>query len=94
MSQNMTGGQGRGGRGMGQGGLRRAMSGKSGKWAGFSAIAAPLIGFVVHDLTRPKSIIRSLVGDLVDKYRTTHPRVSEPIDITDQVDIVDSDDEK
>ena len=93
MPQNMTGGRGGGGgRGMGQGGLRRAMSGKSGKWAGFSAIAAPIVGFVVHDLTKPNSVIRGLVSNLVTKYRTAHPRVSEPIDITDQVDIVDSDD--
>ncbi|MBN2226932.1 MAG: hypothetical protein JW763_06175 [candidate division Zixibacteria bacterium] len=87
MPQRMAGG----GRGMGGGGLRRAMSGKSGKWAGFSAIAAPIIGFVVHDLTKPNSLIRGLVSDLVAKYRASHPRVSEPIDITDQVDIVDSD---
>ncbi len=75
-------------------GLLRALGGRGGKLAGFAAIAAPIAGFVISDLKSHNSIIRGMANAFIDGYRETKASMyerSDPVDITDQVEIVDID---
>ena len=61
---------------------------------GFTAMAAPLIGYVVQDLKKPDSIVRSLVGGAIRKFLPEEPGKPVAIDLTDKVEILESGDDK
>jgi hypothetical protein len=69
--------------------LRGMLTGKTGKTAGLASIAAPIIGYVVHDLKKPDSIIRGLIGKTISRFLPAKPEKVEAIDITDEVEILE-----
>ena len=74
--------------------LRGMFSSKTGKTIGFTTIAAPIIGYVVNDLKKPNSIVRGLIGGVVRKLLPAKSRKAEAIDITDKVEIIESNSDK
>jgi hypothetical protein len=60
---------------------------------GFTAIAAPLIGYVVQDLKKPDSMVRSLVGGAIRKFLPEKSEQAKAIDIGDRVEVLESSDE-
>ena len=74
--------------------LRGMFTGKTGKTIGFTSIAAPIIGYVVNDLRKPNSIVRSLVGGVVRKLLPSKSGKVEAIDITDKVEILEDKNDK
>jgi len=86
---------GPGGGGRRQRGRMRGMfTGKTGKAAGFASIVGPIIGYVVHDLKKPDSIIRGLIGRTVNKLLPVRAQKVEAIDITDEVEILEDNSDK
>ena len=73
--------------------IRGCLSGKKGKTAGIAAILAPVVGYVVTDLRKPDSFIRSLVGNTVQKLLAARTKEKKAIDITDKVEVVAGKDE-
>ena len=82
--------------GMGTGGqrhrtrLRGMFSGKTGNTIGFTSIAVPIIGYVVNDLRKPDSIVRSLISGAVRKLLPAKSEKMETIDITSKVEIMEN----
>ena len=74
--------------------LRGMLSGKTGKTIGFTSIAAPIIGYVVNDLRKPNSIVRSLISGAVRKLLPAKSEKAQVIDITDKVEILEDDSDK
>ena len=70
--------------------LRGAFTGKTGKTIGFTSIAAPIIGYIVNDLRKPDSIVRSLVSGAVRKFLPVKTDKVETIDITNEVEIMEN----
>ena len=68
--------------------LRGMMSGKAGKTIGFTSIAAPIVGYLVNDLRKQDSVVRSLIGAAVRKLLPHKSRPVEAIDITDKTEII------
>jgi len=73
--------------------IRGTFSGKKGKAAGITSLAAPVIGYVVNDLRKPDSTIRSLIGTAYNKLLSRKTVEHEAIDITDQVEIIEDNSE-
>ncbi len=69
--------------------IRGCMSGKTGKAVGITSVTAPLIGFLVHDLKKPDSLIRQLAGKAVRGLLEWKKEKRQVIDITDRVEIVE-----
>lgn len=67
------------------------MSSKTGKAVGITSLAVPLIGAAINDLYRPDSIIRKLAGRTIDRFLETTRKSAKMIDITDEVEIYDTD---
>jgi hypothetical protein len=91
ISNNYTGQSG-GGRRL-RNRVRGCLSGKKGKTAGIAAVVAPVVGYVVNDLRKPDSLIRSLVGKTVQKLIAVRTKEKKAIDITDKVEVVAGRDE-
>ena len=77
------------GRGRRRSRIRGALGGKAGKAVGITSIAAPVIGFIVRDLKKPDSILRSLAGRAIDRFLPGKSANVEVIDITEKVDALD-----
>lgn len=77
-----------------RGRMRGMLTGKTGKAAGFMSIVGPIIGYVVHDLKKPDSIIRGLIGRTVNKLLPAKAQRVETIDITDEVEILEDNSDK
>ena len=73
--------------------IRGAFSDKKGKAVGITSLAAPIIGYVVNDLRKPDSAIRSLIGTAYNKLLSRKTVKHEAIDITDQVEIIEDNSE-
>jgi hypothetical protein len=71
--------------------FRGLMESKTGKVVGFTSLAAPVFGYIVNDLRKPNSIIRQLFCQAVNKLLESKNKQVEAIDITDQVEIIDTD---
>ena len=69
--------------------LRGMLSGKTGKTIGFTTIAAPIVGYVINDLKKPNSIVRSLITGVVRKLLPAKTDKVEVIDITERVEIIE-----
>ena len=69
--------------------LRGMLTSKTGKTIGFTSIAAPIIGYVINDLKKPNSIVRSLISGAVRKLLPAKTEIVEAIDITDEVEIIE-----
>ncbi|MCK4655423.1 MAG: hypothetical protein KAT85_00275 [candidate division Zixibacteria bacterium] len=69
--------------------LRGMFTGKTGKAIGFTSIAAPIIGYVVKDIRRPDSLIRSLIGNVARTLLGEKTQKTEAIDITDKVEVIE-----
>jgi len=69
--------------------IRGCMSGKTGKAIGITSVTAPLIGYVVHDLQKPDSTIRALVGKATRGLLEWKREKRQVIDITDRVEIIE-----
>jgi len=69
--------------------LRGVLSGKTGKTIGFTSIAAPIIGYVMNDLKKPDSVVRSLITGVVRKLLPAKTEKVEAIDVTDRVEIIE-----
>ena len=74
--------------------MRGMFTGKTGKAVGFTSIVGPIIGYVVHDLKKPDSIIRGLIGITVNKLLPARVQKVETIDITDEVEILEDNSDK
>ncbi len=74
--------------------FRGMMKSKTGRAVGISSLAAPVIGFIINDLRRPDSISRQLVSRVVKKLSGPKFREVEVIDITDEVEISESNNQK
>ncbi|RKX26697.1 MAG: hypothetical protein DRP45_02890 [Candidatus Zixiibacteriota bacterium] len=74
--------------------LRGMLSSKTGKTIGFTSIAAPIIGYVVNDLKKPDSLVRSLLSGAVRKLLPAKTEIVEAVDITDEVEIIENHKEK
>jgi len=70
--------------------FRGLMGSKTGKAVGYSSLAAPVIGYIVNDLRKPNSTIRQLFGKAVNMIMESKNKQVEAIDITDQVEISDT----
>jgi len=70
------------------------LSSKTGKTIGFTSIAAPIIGYVVNDLKKPDSLVRSLLSGAVRKLLPAKTEIVEAVDITDEVEIIENHKEK
>ena len=68
--------------------LRRGMSGKTGKVAGITTIAAPVVGLIVHDLQKPDSVIRKLVSQGLNRFLEYRREKRQVIDATDRVEVI------
>jgi hypothetical protein len=68
--------------------LRGALSGKRGKAVGLTSLAAPLVGFIVNDLKKPDSVIRSFLKSTTRKLLQRPAKKAEAIDISDKVDVI------
>ena len=88
--QTETGGGGRRQRNR----LRGMFTGKTGKTIGFTSIAAPIIGYIVNDIRKPDSIVRSLIGSVARKLLPAKSEQAKVIDITDDVEIIKNDSDK
>jgi hypothetical protein len=56
---------------------------------GFSSLAAPIAGYIVNDLRKPDSVIRSLVAGAVSRLRVyVDSRAKKELDIGDKAEIV------
>lgn len=73
--------------------VRGSLSGKKGKTAGIAAVVAPVLGYVINDLRKPDSLIRSLVGKTVQKLLGARTKEKKAIDITNKVEVVAGKDE-
>ena len=73
--------------------IRGTFSGKKSKAVGITSLAAPVIGYVVNDLRKPDSTIRSLIGVAYNKLLSRKTVEHEAIDITDQVEIIEDNSE-
>ena len=89
---NNHAGQGGGGRRL-RNRVRGCLSGRKGKTAGIAAVMAPVVGYIVNDLRKPDSLIRSLVGKTARKLLTARTKEKKAIDITDKVQVVAGKDE-
>lgn len=89
---NNDAGEGGGGRRL-RNRVRGCLSGKKGKTAGIAAIVAPVVGFIVNDLRKPDSLIRSLIGKTARKLLAARTKEKKAIDITDKVQVVAGKDE-
>ena len=69
--------------------LRGMLSSKTGKRIGFTSIAAPIIGYVVNDLRKPDSVVRSIISGAVRKLLPAKSERVEVIEITDDVEIIE-----
>ena len=85
-------GQGGGGRRF-RNRVRGCLSGKKGKTAGLAAVVAPVVGYIVNDLRKPDSLIRSLVGKTARKLLAVRTKEKKAIDITDKVEVIAGKDE-
>ncbi len=68
-----------------RGRMHRRLTGKTGKTVGFASIAAPIVGFIVHDLQKPDSCIRRLAHQAMNGFIAWRQSRREAIDITDKV---------
>ncbi len=68
--------------------IRGMMESKAGKVAGYTSLAAPVIGFIINDLRKPNSMVRQLIGKAVNKLLESKNKKVEAIDITDKVEIL------
>jgi hypothetical protein len=55
---------------------------------GISSLAAPIAGYIVNDLRKPDSIIRSLVAAAVSRVRLSSIAVKKELNIGDRAEIV------
>ncbi len=69
--------------------MRGMMSSKTGKTVGIASLAAPILGYIISDLQKPNSTIRTLIGKTVNKLLESRIQKSEAIDITHEVEIID-----
>lgn len=68
-------------------------SGKKGKAVGITAVLTPIVGYVVNDLRRPDSFLRTLLKSTVQKLISSKAKETKAIDITDKVEVVRGKDE-
>lgn len=74
--------------------LRGAFSGKSGRVIGATSIAAPIVGFIVNDLRKPDSLIRSIVGSAKRALLDSKTNRAKAIDISDEVEVIEDQTER
>jgi hypothetical protein len=68
---------------------------KTGKVAGYTSLAAPVVGFIINDLRKPDSLIRQLIGKTLNRLLDNKYKKVEAIDITDKVEVLsDTDNNK
>ena len=65
--------------------LRGILSGRSGKAIGLTSLAAPLVGFIVNDLKKPDSMIRTFLKTTTRRLLERPTKKAEAIDISDKV---------
>ncbi len=74
--------------------LRGMFTGKTGKAIGFTSIVAPIIGYIVNDLKKPNSLVRSLIGSVARRLLPAKSEQAKVIDITDEVEILEDNSDK
>lgn len=71
--------------------MRRRMRGffksRTGRTAGITSIALPVIYYVIDDLSKPNSSILKLTSIVKDKLLTYRQKKTEAIDISDKVEV-------
>ncbi len=67
--------------------IRGVFSGKTGKAVGLSSLAAPVVSWIVYDLRKPNSVIRTVLTHTVKRLLSTPSNAQQALDITDKVEI-------
>jgi hypothetical protein len=74
--------------------MASCLSGSRGRAIGFSSLAAPIAGYIINDLRKPDSVIRSLAAAAVSRLRLyAGSRVKKELDIGDKSEVVVRDDQ-
>ena len=72
---------------------RDSLRENKGKTISIISLAAPIVGFIVSDLKRPNSLVRYLARIAAAKLLPVRAEKRELVDITDQVEVIEENDQ-
>jgi hypothetical protein len=71
--------------------LRSCYKSKTGKTVGIATVVAPLAGFLVNDLRKPDSVVRSAISAAAKKLALSGSKARKKLDISDKAEVVELD---
>ena len=69
--------------------IRGTFSGKTGKAVGIGSLAAPVLSWIVYDLRKPDSVIRTVLSHTIKRLLETPAKTQKALDITSQVEVIE-----
>ncbi len=67
--------------------IRGGLSSRTGRTVGATSILTPLVGYIIHDLQKPDSVIRQLSKAAVNKLVSMTRRPRQLVDISDKAEV-------
>ena len=69
--------------------VRGLMESKTGRAAGITSVAVPVLGLIINDLRKPNSVTRQLLDSVFNRFLKPKYEEVNVIDITDKVEVLE-----